>query len=226
MGELIEHGENEALPYQVPATKLVPAEEAFVREYALSGDPAHSYRVAFPGTTAMARQAARDLLRRPRIQVRLREHQEAIANLPATKSAARMIHELEELVEADVNELIRVVIHPCLGCWPYGTPQPSPNPTCPACLGLGLRRVWLNDTESLSPGARRLYKGVECHEDGSVKKLLLHDQLAARQELHRIKGMHVDRSLSISAHTTIPSMAEVVKDKKSAEDFLESLVKK
>ena len=47
-----------------------------------------------------------------------------------------------------------------------------------------------------APGARRLLRGIELFPDGSVKRLLLHDQTALRIELHKLRGLHVDRSVS------------------------------
>jgi hypothetical protein len=211
------------LEYPVPATTLPLQEERFVAEYAISGDRVAAYLTAFPGTPTRVRAKAGALLARPFIQARLREHQEAITKIPATKSAARMIHELEEICEADPNELIRVVVTPCLGCWPASIPEDGPNDDCPACKGRGETKTILADTSKVSPGARRLYKGVELYPDGSVKKLLVHDQMQARYELHRLKGMHVERSLSVSAHMNVPQMAEVVATPEDVEKFLDSL---
>ncbi len=97
----------------------------------------------------------------------------------------------------------------------------DPNPECSTCNGAGLQRVRLTNTADLSPGARRLFRGIEFHADGSLKKLLTHDQAALRVELHRLRGMHIDRSLSLTAHVNVPAL----KDMGTAEalDFLESL---
>ena len=45
--------------------------------------------------------------------------------------------------------------------------------------------------------------------------------MAARIELHRLKGMHVDRSINVTAHVPVPKL----KDMSPAEalDYLESL---
>lgn len=82
-------------------------------------------------------------------------------------------------------------------------PIRDPSPDCPQCLGNGEQRVRLGNTADASPGARKLFKGVELFPDGSVKRILLHDQLAARQELHRLRGLHVDRSISLSVTARI-----------------------
>lgn len=211
------------LDYQVPVTTLPLQEERFVAEYAITGDKINAYLAAFPGTPSSVSKRATYLLSKPSVAARLREHQEAITKIPATKSAARMIHELEEVCDADPNELVRIVVKPCLGCWPEGFVEDEPNEHCAACGGRGNRQTILADTAHVSPGARRLYKGVELYPDGSVKKLLIHDQMAARYELHRLKGLHIERSLSVSAHMNVPSMAEVVASPEDVEKFLDSL---
>jgi hypothetical protein len=74
----------------------------------------------------------------------------------------------------------------------------EPNPACGQCDGSGVPRVRFSSTADASPGARRLLRGVELFPDGSVKRVLLHDQAALRMELHKLRGMHVDRSLSVN----------------------------
>jgi phage terminase small subunit len=81
----------------------------------------------------------------------------------------------------------------------------EPHSECSACDGAGTQRVRFTTTADLSPGARKLLKGIELFPDGSVKRVLLHDQLAARQELHRLKGLHIDRSVSLTAHVPAPA---------------------
>ena len=82
-------------------------------------------------------------------------------------------------------------------------PTRDPAPDCRQCHSNGVQRVRLGNTADASPGARKLFKGIELHPDGSVKRILLHDQLAARQELHRLRGLHVDRSVSLSVTAKI-----------------------
>jgi hypothetical protein len=55
--------------------------------------------------------------------------------------------------------------------------------------------------------------------------VLLADQFAARQELHRIRGMHIERSLSVNASVTLPNAKEIATSPDKAMDFLESLKK-
>lgn len=211
------------LPYKVSTTTLALRDEMFVQVLAVEGDEVEAYRRAYPGVVKDARKLASAMKRRPEIVARLREHQEAISKIPSAKSATRLIYELEELVDADPNELIRIERRPCMGCWPFEEPKEEPNESCLACQGYGERRTFLADTSKVSPGARRLYAGVELNPDGSIKKLKLHDQMAARIELHKIKGLHIDRSVNVNVNRNLPPVAEIAKDPLEVEKFLESL---
>jgi hypothetical protein len=79
------------------------------------------------------------------------------------------------------------------------------NPECRACDGVGLNRVRFNSSPDVSPGARRLLRGIELHNDGTLKRVHLHDQMAMRMELHRLKGMHIDRSMTLNVNATLPT---------------------
>ncbi len=65
----------------------------------------------------------------------------------------------------------------------------QPNPLCPHCLGVGIRTPWVGDTSGLSDKARKLFKGVKVKGDGSVE-ILMHDQLQARDQLHKLAGAY------------------------------------
>jgi len=97
----------------------------------------------------------------------------------------------------------------------------EPHAECSQCDGAGMHRVRFTSTDQLSPAARKLLKSVELFPDGSLKRLHLHDQLAVRMELHRVKGMHVDRSMSVTAHVNVPAPKDFTPEQ--ALDFLESL---
>lgn len=211
------------LPYKVSTTTLSLREEAFITHFALDGDVAAAYRAAYPGVIKEAAKLGRRMLNRPEVQARLREHQEAISKIPSAISATRLIFELEEMVNADPNELISIAHQPCMGCWPSTEIHDEPNETCIACAGRGERVVLLADTTKVSPGARRLFKGVELDQWGRVKKLLLHDQMAARIELHKLKGLHIDRSVNLNVNKNLPNVGEMVKDPLEMEKYLESL---
>lgn len=73
----------------------------------------------------------------------------------------------------------------------------EPNPMCPHCLGAGEMHVIIADTTRLSPKAAKLYKGIRVKGNGD-REVLMHDQLAARDQLHRLTGAYKD-SLAIPA---------------------------
>jgi phage terminase small subunit len=97
----------------------------------------------------------------------------------------------------------------------------EPNPECSQCDGAGIQRVRFTNTGDLSPGVRRLFRGIELFPDGSIKRVLLHDQMAARVELHRLKGMHIERSVSVTAHVPVPPLKDMSPE--AALEYLESL---
>ena len=244
-------------PYKVPDSTLPFLQERFVQEYVLYGNVKKAYVTAFgEGASANPSRAGLDLLRQPRIMARLHVHQHAVATM-SVKSTDSLIRELEEMVDADVNEFISVRTGSCRYCWGVGglylwrdmaeyeaavmtaialrKPTPElgggvgyrfdrkPNPECSQCEGQGVQHVRINETDDVSPGARRLFKGIECHPDGSIKKILLADQLPARQELHRVRGMHIERSLNVNANVNVPNAKEIAANPKAVNDFLESL---
>jgi hypothetical protein len=97
----------------------------------------------------------------------------------------------------------------------------EPAPDCPACCGVGINKVRLQSSGELSPGARRLLRGVELHPDGSLKRLHIHDQQAMRVELHKLRGLHVDRSLNVNVNANLPAFDNMSRADQLA--FLESL---
>jgi hypothetical protein len=95
------------------------------------------------------------------------------------------------------------------------------NPACNTCAGAGIPRAVFNSTADAPRGARRLLKGIELHADGSVKRVVLHDQMAARIELHRLRGLHVERSLNLNLNANVPAMPKSM----SVEQAMELLAK-
>lgn len=67
----------------------------------------------------------------------------------------------------------------------------APNGVCPECCGAGELHVIIADTTALSPGALKLYKGIRVKSDGS-REVLMHDQMQAREQLHRLVGANKD----------------------------------
>lgn len=97
----------------------------------------------------------------------------------------------------------------------------EPIATCPSCNGVGINKVRLQSSGEVSPGARRLLRGVELHPDGSLKRLHLHDQMAMRTELHKLRGLHVDRSLNLNVNANVPALKDLTPEQALA--FLDRL---
>lgn len=68
----------------------------------------------------------------------------------------------------------------------------APNDACPQCLGRGLAHMLIADTSTLSEKGRKLYKGVRMTTAGI--EVLMHDQGAARDMLHRMAGAYKDNA--------------------------------
>lgn len=84
----------------------------------------------------------------------------------------------------------------CDGGFGY-TVRRDPAPMCPSCMGAGTLHVVIADTTKLSPAGSKLYKGIRVKGDGSVE-VLMHDQVAARDQLHRLLGAYKD-TLAVNA---------------------------
>jgi hypothetical protein len=97
----------------------------------------------------------------------------------------------------------------------------EPNPDCPSCDGVGLNRVRYNSNANASQCARRLLRGIETYPDGSVKRVLLHDQTLLRMELHKLRGLSIERSMNLNINATLPKMSDLSHDDAMA--FLQRL---
>jgi hypothetical protein len=207
----------------LPVLKTLTAQqEAFAVHYVTFGDPAAAYRHAYNVTTTKRRSVqdqAYRTLHHPAIAARVTALRNAQAVDPlATRE--RLIADLQAMVDVDVNEIMQLRVMPCSACW--ATPNawetaaaaaldahqdaPSadePNPLCVACAGAGRNVGMLTNTADLSLPARRLFKGLEFFPGGEIKRVLLHDAAQLRIELHKLRGLHVDRSVSLNAHLDI-----------------------
>jgi hypothetical protein len=183
---------------------LTARQEAFARTYAEAGVATDAYISAFDSSSrAAARVNACRLLRTPKVADRVRQLQDAAASR-SVRSTAALLRELQEAVDADPNELVRLDVGSCEACWPGDADRSrEPNPDCTGCHGGGHPHVKFTSTADASPGARRLLRGIELFPDGRVKRLLLHDQVALRIELHRLRGLHVDRSISLNLNADL-----------------------
>lgn len=98
----------------------------------------------------------------------------------------------------------------------------EPHAECPKCDGHGVGVPRFSDTSTVSPAARMLIKGLELHADGTVKRIVLHDQMAIRTELHRLRGLHVDRSVSLNVNANVPALKSMTAAEAAA--FLDRLL--
>lgn len=227
------------IPANVPAAPLRPKQEAFAQLYAQYGNATRAYREAFdvgPATSAATgRQRGYELAHTPAVAARIRELHDKAAEGTLVSARSRMVR-LQEIVEADPSELVRVVVEPCDQCWPDdmaialtvdaaladGTTfdLSAPQPTCKSCRGHGAPRVIVTPTDQLSSSARRLLKSIRQKASGEIE-VRLHDQLQAADILNRMQSVYVERSMSVTAHVTVPAL----KDMSRADmlDFLESI---
>jgi hypothetical protein len=86
------------------------------------------------------------------------------------------------------------------------TPLPDsnvPRDDCPACAGSGRLVGTVTPTAELPLAARRLIKGLEFYDGGGVKRVIWHDQATLRTELHKLKGMHIDRSINLNVNADL-----------------------
>lgn len=81
------------------------------------------------------------------------------------------------------------------GGFGYNQNRP-PVATCTACWGVGVSRPYICDTRTLSPAARRLYKGIKVKADGSFE-VLLYDQQKTSDMLNRIQGAYKDGAVAL-----------------------------
>jgi hypothetical protein len=163
------------------------------------------------------------LNRTPHVRARINELR-ARADEDTVSTIAERMAWLRLIVQANPEELARVVHDPCDLCWPEaevarafaahftpcelveerpGLPDTKrPRHDCERCRGSGYARVVLTPTDELSPAARALYKGAEQSEKGVIK-ILMHDQVAAAEMLNKLQSAYVTRSLNINANMAI-----------------------
>jgi phage terminase small subunit len=84
-------------------------------------------------------------------------------------------------------------------------PNGDPHPDCPRCNGEGIGRTIIADTTKLSGPARRLLKGIREKADGSIE-VLMHDQLAAADQLNKLQAAYTNVSVSASVSVNRDSL--------------------
>ena len=206
----------------LPTRVLTAAQEKFAVHYAAFGDPSAAYHHAYNVTTtrrASVQQQAYRLMRHPGIVNRITALRNAAAAGDVMATRERLIADMEAMVDVDVASMVTLCVVPCAECWTDSAiadamgrglrgeaPMPElddPNPACVPCAGAGRNVGHLTPTAELSLPARRLFKGLEFYDSGAVKRVLLHDQAALRIELHKLKGMHVDRSINLTLNADL-----------------------
>lgn len=203
-------------------TVLRPKVEHFAQLYAAYGNASKAYREAFdvrPGTrAAITAQRAYELVHEPAVAARVRELLAQAAEGTTISARARMVR-LQEIIEADPGELVRVVVLNCPSCWSdlalaaaldrgEVPDTDGPQEDCPACRGRGVQDVRITPTDKLSASARRLLKGIRRKSDGSIE-VLMHDAVAASDQLNRMQGAYVERSQSIVAHVHVEPLRDM-----------------
>jgi hypothetical protein len=222
----------------LPARVLTAQQEKFAQHYATFGSAELAYRHAYNVETtrrASVQQTAYRVLHHPAVAARITTLRNADA-ADELASRERLIADLEAMVNVDANELMQLKVIPCGACWPTPEAWPmaaaaaldagheapaedEPNPKCVPCGGAGRNVGHLTNTADLSLPARRMFKGLEFFPDGGIKRVLLHDAAQLRIELHKLKGLHIDRSISLNVHADIKPLPANV----SVEDALRML---
>ena len=97
---------------------LNPKREAFARAYATHGNAARAYRETFDVSDfrpSTVKQRAYELVHEPAVAARVREILAQAAEGTTISARARMVR-LQDIVEADPGELVRVVAESCRRC--------------------------------------------------------------------------------------------------------------
>lgn len=208
----------------VEAGALTPKQEAFAQAFVETGDATASYRAAYATEgmlPATIKRSAFDVRHNPKVAARIHELRGAIAQTFVLSEAALKLAAFE-IAEADPTVLQHVRVFACGMCWseeqlarevsrylaslgtrtpleppdaftPTDDPFAPVNPRCESCLGAGRIVTYTADTTTLQGAERRLYKGYEIARDGSVR-ILMHDQMAARDMAMKAAGVYVVRT--------------------------------
>jgi phage terminase small subunit len=103
----------------------------------------------------------------------------------------------------------------------YGyTVHREPNAACEHCAGHGVTRVVVTPTDQLSPGARALLHSIKQKPSGEIEVRLV-DRLAASDQLNRMAGVYVDKSVSVVARVDVPDLRHMSREEQL--DLLESI---
>jgi len=211
-----------------PIPTLTRRQESYARCVATGMSYAEAFRQAglvASSSGSMSGQIA-VLNRTPAVRARIAElrikaDQETISTIAERMAWLRLI------VQADPDELARIVHDPCDLCWideavaaayaahfaprpfdPADEPRPAlpdtkrPNAECKHCRGEGHKRVVITPTDELSPAGRALFKSASQDKDGVIK-IEMQDKVAAADMLNKLQSAYVTRSLNLNANVAV-----------------------
>jgi hypothetical protein len=208
----------------VEAGALTLKQEAFAQAFVETGDATASYKAAYQTDGMLPttiKRSAWDVRHNAKVAARIHELRNAIASTFVLSEAALKLAAYE-IAEADPAALQHVKVYCCGMCHseeqlarevsrylaslgtrapleppdaftPTDDPFAPVNPRCESCLGAGRVVTYTADTTTLQGAERRLYKGYEIARDGSVR-ILMHDQMAAREMANKSGGVYVVRT--------------------------------
>lgn len=212
-----------ALPYLAPA--LTRRQENYARSVAAGMSYAEAFQQAglVASTSGSKSRQISELNRTPKVAARITELRARATEETVSTIAERMAW-LRLIIQADPDELRRIVRDPCDICWldddiarayarhfdptPFDEERPPlPDITkaradCIHCKGAGHLRVVLTPTDDLSPSARALFKSASQDKDGVIK-IEMQDQLAAAEMLNKLQSAYVTRSLNLNANVAV-----------------------
>jgi hypothetical protein len=245
-GELVATSAPQAgIPSTVSSDVLIgaalrdPRHEAYAQ--ALAGGL--SYAAAYRSAGFADHGNAHKLAYAPDVAARVRMLQTAAAERVASGIAER-IGWLTRIVNANPEELTRVVTQPCGDCWTdlalaaatvaylasHGSPEAgeppntdAPRHDCERCSGDGISRVVLTPTAELSANARALFKAARQNAKGEII-VEMHDQLAAAAELSRMQPGAYAASRSLNANLNMNGMIPAARDSDYSIEELERLL--
>jgi hypothetical protein len=204
---------------------LTRRQEAYARCVALGLSYAEAFRQAGCVASTSGSQSAQiaALNRTPHVRARITELRGKADEETVSTIAERMAW-LRLIVQANPEELTRVVRDPCDLCWPeaevarafaahfmpceFVEERPElpdtkrPRHDCERCRGSGFARVVLTPTDELSPAGRALFKGASQNEKGVIE-IETHDQMAAAEMLNKLQSAYVTRSLNLNANVAV-----------------------
>ncbi len=110
-------------------------------------------------------------------------------------------------------------VPPAIGAFGYRGDAAS-NPDCDHCDGRGITEAIVTPSDQWSPAARALFAGVKHKPDGKIEIQMV-SKLAAADQLSKLQGAYVDRSININANVAVPPLKDMTRDDALA--FLDSL---